>query len=598
MWHHDDGEEAKREISNFVILAWIIQFLKPHWKLLSIVVIPMILGIYLQLQIPQILRHIIDDNIMTGEMRDVYVSLARYITFMLSSLVLGYTFQVLLARMGLRIIMTLKRQLLRHVLSLDLKFFGEYTPGTLIARVESDTERLRQLFTEVTFSMLRTLFVVGFVVFYMIRENREVALTILTVVPVLLVLTLIFLRFIRKYYRNIREKYAQVLSFITEYVQGVDVIQLYNYDKRAKERLQERNIAKYRVEKAAAFFEYGFWGFFWTAEIIAIMIALSTGTSRILDGTMTIGTLVMFMEYIRQVFFPLMMFSEQLNFIQRALVSAERVYKIIHKTSSVKDPAKSDKKPTLEKEIRFENVSFGYEKDNNVLHDVSFKISAGEKVALVGASGGGKSTVVNLLCRFYDPIEGRILADGVDIREFNQKDWRELIGLVLQDVYLFPGSIADNLRVMDPNIPLERVEKAAGIVRADEFIRKMREGYQSELAERGANLSVGERQLLSFARALSFDPPLLILDEATSSVDPYTERLIQEGIDKLLKGRTSLVVAHRLSTILNSDRIIVVDGGRIVEKGTHEELLKKGGLYKHLYELQFSSSIIDEGGEV
>lgn len=597
MRNRDDGEDAKREISNFVLLAWIVQFLKPHWKLLVIVIFPMTLGIYLQLQIPQLLRHIIDNNIMTGTMQDVYVSLAKYIIYMLSALILGYTFQVLLARMGLRIVLNLKRKLLRHVLSLDLKFFSEYTPGTLIARVESDTERLRQLFTEVSFSMLRTLFVVGFVVFYMIRENKEVALTILTVVPVLLVMTMFFLRFIRKYYRNVREKYAQVLSFITEYVQGVDVIQLYNYDKRAKERLQEKNIAKYRIEKAAGFFEYGFWGFFWTAEIIAIMIALSTGTSRILDGAMTIGTLVMFMEYIRQVFFPLMMFSEQLNFIQRALVSAERVYKILNVEPAVKDPIGIVKIPTLEKEIRFENVSFGYDDENNVLHDVSFKISAGEKVALVGASGGGKSTIVNLLCRFYDPNKGKILADGVDIREFKQKDWRDLIGLVLQDVYLFPGSIADNLRVMDPNIPLERVEKAAGIVRADEFIKKMREGYKSELAERGANLSVGERQLLSFARALSFDPPILILDEATSSVDPYTERLIQEGIDKLLKGRTSLVVAHRLSTILNADRIIVVDGGRIVEKGTHEELLKKDGMYKHLYELQFSSSNIDEGGE-
>ncbi|MFH1516218.1 MAG: ATP-binding cassette domain-containing protein, partial [bacterium] len=257
-----------------------------------------------------------------------------------------------------------------------------------------------------------------------------------------------------------------------------------------------------------------------------------------------------------------------------------------------------ERKPTLNEEIRFEGVSFAYDKDNYVLQDVSFALKAGEKVALVGASGGGKSTIVNLLCRFYDPNKGRILADGVDIREFNQHDWRELIGLVLQDVYLFPGSIADNLRVMDPDIPLEKVEEAAGIVRADEFIRKMRGGYQSELAERGANLSVGERQLLSFARALSFDPPLLILDEATSSVDPYTERLIQDGIDQLLKGRTSLVVAHRLSTILNSDRIIVVDGGRIVEKGTHEELIKKGGLYKHLYELQFSSSLPAGGGDV
>ncbi|MFH1516096.1 MAG: ABC transporter transmembrane domain-containing protein, partial [bacterium] len=330
MRFHDDGEVAKREISNIVLFAWITKFLKPHWKVLFVVSFPMLAGIYLQLQLPQILRHIIDHNVVSGTMQDVYHSLGRYIGFMLTSLVLGYIFQVLLARMGLKIIMNLKAKLLRHVLDLDLTFFGEYTPGTLIARVESDTERLRQLFTDVTFSMLRTLFMVGFVIFIMIRENREVALTILTVVPVLLVLTFFFLRFIRKFYSAVREKYAQLISFITEYVQGVDIIQLYNYDTRAKERLQDRNIAKYKIERVAAFYEYGFWGFFWAAEIIAIMIALSTGTTRILTGAMTIGTLVMFMEYIRQVFFPLMMFSEQLNFIQRALVSAERVYRILH----------------------------------------------------------------------------------------------------------------------------------------------------------------------------------------------------------------------------------------------------------------------------
>jgi ATP-binding cassette subfamily B multidrug efflux pump len=597
-WTEDDGESTKREIPNIVLIRWIITFLKPHLRLFGWIIIPMLASVVFQIMLPRILRGIIDKDIPSGAMYAVYISLGKYVGFMLISLVLGYTFQVLLARIGLRIIMKLKSELLNHLLHLDLKFFTKYSPGTLIARVESDTEKLRQLFTDVFFSILRTIVYVTLVASIMLSENWKVALTIFTVVPVLFALTIVFLKFIRKYYRRIREKYADIISFMTEYVQGVDIIQLYNYDKRAKERLHERNISKFRIERAAGFLEYGFWGVFWAAEIIAIMIAITTGVKSILAGAMTIGTLVMFMEYIRQVFFPLMMFSEQLNFIQRALVSAERVYKLLKIESAVKDPAEPTGKPTLENEIVFDNVSFAYEEGNYVLQDVSFTINAGEKVALVGASGGGKSTIVNLLCRFYDPTKGSITVDGVDIRNYNQKVWREMIGLVLQDVYLFPGSIAENLRVMDPNIPLEQVEKASQIVRADEFIKKMREGYQSELAERGANLSVGERQLLSFARALSFDPPLLILDEATSSVDPYTERMIQDGIDQLLKGRTSLVVAHRLSTILNADKIIVVEGGQLVEQGSHEELLEKGGLYKHLYELQFSSAVPADGGDV
>lgn len=598
-WHDDDddGEITKREISNAILLRWIAAFFKPHIRTLWIV-LPIMLGaIALQLAVPAILKIIIDQNIQGKSLAGLPKWLGLYVASVLISLVLGYSFKVILGKMGLRIITTLKKKLFRHVVDLDLTFFEKYPPGVLIARLESDTEKLRQLFTDVTFNMLQMIIFFLGVVIIMVTVNAKVALTVLTIVPVLMILTFFFLRYIRRFYLAIREQYAKVISFVTEFVQGVDVIQLYNYDKKAMERLQTNNLGKYRVEKAAAFYEYGFWGFFFAAEIFAIMIALSTGSKSIMQGTMTIGTLVMFLEYIRRIFVPLMMFSEQLNFIQRALVSAERVYKIIHIESRIKDPVETNGKPSIEKEIEFQNVSFGYEDDCYVLRDVSFKIKAGSKVALVGASGGGKSTIVNLLCRFYDPNEGRILADGVDIRNYKEKDWRELVGLVLQDVYLFPGTIADNLRVMDPSIPLSRIEQAAGIVKADQFIRKMKQGYASELAERGANLSVGERQLLSFARALSFDPPLLILDEATSSVDPHTERLIQDGIDNLLKGRTSLVVAHRLSTILNSDHIIVVDKGRIVEQGSHEVLIKHDGLYKHLYDLQFAGAITDEGGD-
>ena len=598
MHWHDDGEEIKRDIPNKELIRWMAGFFQPHGKSLMLAIPLMLVAIYLQLQIPRIIRIIIDNNIVSGSITDVYFSIGKIVGFSLLSLVFGYIWQVTLGRIGLRIITTVKKKMLRHVMDLDLKFFADYPPGTLIARVESDTEKLRQLFTDAAFNMLRTMIMVGGVVYYMLNENTGVALTILTIVPVLIVMTILFLRFIRKYYKVLRDKWANILKFVTEYVQGVDIIQLYNYDKMAMQRLKEKNLDRFRIERAAAFIEYGFWGFFWACEVVAVMIALSTGTSRIVNGTMTVGTLIMFLEYIRQVFFPLMMFSEQLNFIQRGLVSAERVYKILHMKSRIQDPENPRFEPALKEEIEFEHVFFGYEIDQYVLKDVSFKVKRGEKVALVGTSGGGKSTIVNLICRFYDPTEGRILLDGVDIKEFNQKEWRELIGLVLQDVYLFPGSIADNLRVMDPDIPLSKVEEAAGIVRADEFIRRMKEGYQSELAERGANLSAGERQLLSFARAMTFDPPLLILDEATSSVDPHTERLIQEGIDKLLKGRTSIVVAHRLSTILNADKIVVIDQGIVAEEGTHAELIEKGGIYKHLYELQFAGISLDRGGGV
>ena len=598
MHWHDDGEDAKREIPNRVLLAWIIGFLKPHVMILVTRALPlMFIALALQLAIPLILKTIIDLNVNGGTLQRIFLFIGLWVISMLFSLLCNYGWVVTLGRIGLRIIAELKKKLFRHVVDLDLKFYADYPPGVLIARVESDTERLRQLFTDVAFNLLSTMLLIGGVIFIMMKQNWQVALTIFTVVPVLMTMTFFFLRFIRKYYKAIREKWAAIIGYVTEYVQGVDIIQLYNYDKRAKERLHEKNLERYRIEKASAFFEYGFWGVFMAGQVAAIMIALTTGTTRVLQGTMTIGTLVMFLEYIRQVFRPLMMFSEQLNFIQRALVSAERVYKILHLQTRVKDPAVSVGKPQLINEIVFEHVDFAYEGENYVLQDVSFRIGKGEKVALVGASGGGKSTVVNLLCRFYDPTSGRILLDGIDIREFNQKEWRELIGLVLQDVYLFPGTIADNLRVMDPGIPLSRVEEAAGIVRAEEFISKMREGYQSELAERGANLSAGERQLLSFARALTFDPPLLILDEATSSVDPYTERLIQEAIDKLLMGRTSLIVAHRLSTILNANRIIVIDQGRVVEEGSHAELIEKDGIYRHLYELQLAGITPSNGGD-
>lgn len=383
-------------------------------------------------------------------------------------------------------------------------------------------------------------------------------------------------------------------------MQGVDVIQQFNYEDNARRRMHEVNLGRYRIEVPTAFLDYGFWGGFIFGEIIAICIILVLGARVILNpvegvkAAITIGMIVTFIEYMRKMFWPIIQVGEQLNFIQRAFVSAERIFNILGREPLIVDGPKPANELKFEREIRFENVWFAYEKEEWVLRDVSFTLPKGNRLALVGASGGGKSTIVNLLLRFYDPQKGRITVDGVDIREYPIDAWRALMGLVLQDIFLFPGTIQDNLRVFDDGIDLDTIKRVSEIVRANRFIEKIPGGYECELAERGANLSVGERQLLSFARALAQDPPILVLDEATSSVDPYTERLIQEAIEKLLEGRTAVIVAHRLSTILGADEILLVHEGRVAEAGTHKTLLALNGLYAKLYKLQFADAEVVE----
>jgi ATP-binding cassette subfamily B protein len=349
------------------------------------------------------------------------------------------------------------------------------------------------------------------------------------------------------------------------------------------------------VEVPAQFLDYGFWSVFLYAEIIAIVIVLALGVRAVFAGTLTVGVLVLFIEYIRQMFQPIMQLSEQLNFFQRSLVSVERVMGILETKPAVTDGGADPAELHFEHSVAFEGVWFAYEGENWVVRDLSFAIPKGQKIALVGESGGGKSTIVNLLLRFYDPQRGRITVDGRDIRDFPLHAWRELIGLVLQDVFLFPGTVKDNIRVFDQSISEEQVARVAEVTCADRFIGALPGGYDGDLAERGANLSVGERQLLSFARALAYDPPLLVLDEATSSVDPHTERTVQEALDHLLEGRTAVIVAHRLSTILNADRIIMVHDGEIAERGTHRELLAADGLYAKLFRLQFPDAAVGAG---
>jgi len=433
----------------------------------------------------------------------------------------------------------------------------------------------------------------------MMAASAVVTGSILLIMAPMVVATYFFLRYIRRSFRTIRKLYARISSFLAEYVTGIPVLQIFGYTETARMNLAKRNKDKYSKEVRVFFREYAFWGFFSSIEIAAVMIIIYVGARHLFGVAMTVGTLVLFIEYTRRLFWPLIMFSEQLDFIQQAFASADRVFSILDTPSQTADREDAEAKiPTEWNEISFDNVTFEYEKGARALSDVSFRVGRGEKVALVGLSGGGKTTITNLLLRFYEPTKGAIALDGKDIRAYKQREWRKRIGLVLQDIHLFPGTLGDNLRVMREDIGPEAIDRAMEVAQAGSMVGKLPDGYETELSEGGANLSMGERQLLCFARAIVDDPDILILDEATSSVDPLTERRLQDSLDHLLEGRTSLIIAHRLATVASVDRILVLHEGRLVEEGTHEELYARGGVYRDLFDLQFAAGAVasQDGG--
>jgi ATP-binding cassette subfamily B protein len=398
---------------------------------------------------------------------------------------------------------------------------------------------------------------------------------------------------------------ADVTASLTEFLQGMEVIQIFDRARHIRRRMNDINYRKYRPHVVAEVIVVVMFNFIFFMETFIIALVLYFGIRWVgvaamaspgaaaagpasMAGGLTIGTLVMFISYVRMFFEPVYLAAEEIASIQRAIAGAKRIFGLLKVDERVPEPERPVAWPRLETGITFENVWFSYTGDDNyVLKDVSFHIPRGKRFALAGVTGGGKSTVINLLLRFYDPQRGRILVDGIDVRDISSEDLRRKIGLVLQDIFIFPGNVASNISLSAGGYDLEKVKDACRAVSADRFIESMPDRYQSELSDRGANLSRGERQLLSFARALAFDPEILILDEATSSVDPETEGMIQDGLAALMRGRTSIIIAHRLSTILNVDRILVVRDGEIVERGTHEELVAADGYYSKLFKLQF-----------
>jgi len=590
-WHIEETEESIRRQTVAELLPKVIRLFRAHLKYLVISLVLIIPIAGAMLAGPWALEHIIDNDIPygtnTGDLSHIYRTAGIYVLIIGTAALIAYYQQLTIFKLGVNVIADLKEKLFRHIMKLGLDFHNDNPPGKLLSRVESDTETLKELFGDITVNVTRNVFYfIGiFIMFF--KYDLQIAGWIMLLIPFLFAAALFYIVKMRKFWREWRAQWAIVIGYVTEYVQGIEVIQQFNYQKRAQERMHDVNIGKFKVEMPAMFIEYSFWGAFLYGEIIALFIVLTIGVQKVFAGDMLIGEMVAFFEYIRQMFFPIMMLSEQLNFIQRSLISVERVFGILETEPAINDGDSPGTELTFEREIAFENIWFAYEEENWILKDVSFKIPKGHKIALVGTSGGGKSTIINLLLRFYDPQKGRITVDGRDIRDFPIDAWRSLLGLVLQDIYLFPGTVMDNLRVFDNEISPTRVEEVAQIARADSIIEKLPGKYEGELSEKGANLSVGERQLISFARALAHDPPILVLDEATSSVDPHTERMVQEALDRLLTGRTAVIVAHRLSTILNSDTIMVIHAGEVAECGSHIELIDQDGIYAKLHKLQF-----------
>ncbi len=517
----------------------------------------------------------------------------------LATIVLGFVLQyvqrILTTWLGQRIMYDLRRQIFHKFQTLDLRFYDRNPVGRLITRITSDVETLNELFSSGIVTVFGDVFTLGFIVAAMLKMDWRLALVAFSVLPFVGWAAFLFRARVRTAYRDIRVRLARINAFLHERFTGMGVVQLFNREEADARRHHEINQDYLEAHLRSITYYALFFPVIELFTAIALALILWSGGASILQGTATVGVIAAFLQYARRFFRPIQDLSEKYNLLQGAMASSERVFKLLDREPLITDPPHPRPLPSPPRgEIEFRDVWFAYGETQEgepdwVLENITFKVQPGEKVAIVGHTGAGKTTLINLLMRFYIPQKGAILLDGVPIDQVSARELRNRIGLVLQDVFLFSRDVAYNLRLGSTAIGSQQLTEAAHRVGADRFIKLLPKGFQQPLGERGASLSVGERQLLSFARALAFDPGILILDEATSSVDSEIEAQIERATQELMKGRTSLVIAHRLSTVQGADRILVFHHGELRETGTHQELLAKGGLYARLHELQFAS---------
>ena len=588
-------EEAIGKTYDFQIARRLLRYLRPYLRLLfPALLLTFSLNLLGILQ-PKFTEYAIDWYILPRKSSGLSLLVGLYIGVQLLRLAFSYFQALLLNTVGQYVMFDMRRELYDKLQHQEVAYYDRNPVGRIMTRLTSDVDSLNELFTAGITDLLGDVVMIFAIIGVMLWMDVRLTIVTLLTVPLLWIATTWFRKGARKGYDMVRTRIARINSFLQEHFAGAQTVQIFNAETKSLAKFREIN-ADYRKANIDTIFYYAV--FFPLVDFIgAVGIALIIwyGGYRVMQNTpghtvLTLGALVAFIQYSSFLFQPIRDISDKYNVLQAAVVASHRIFKTLDLPIAITSPPAPLKSGRAEGRIEFENVWFAYKDDDWILKDVSFKVEPGQSIALVGHTGSGKSTITNLLMRFYDVQRGRILLDGVDLREWDLRSLRENFAVVLQEIFLFSGTIAGNIRLGRDDITEERVKWAAQEVSAEPFINRLHGGYQAEVKERGAGLSVGQKQLISFARALAFDPALLILDEATSSIDTETEQLIQQAIERVMRERTSIVVAHRLSTIQRADQIIVLHHGEIRERGTHQELLAQHGLYWKLYKLQYADA--------
>jgi len=570
-------------------VAWrLLRYLKPYVRLLVPALLLTLLLNLLGILQPLFTKHAIDRYILPRRMDGLTLFSLAYVGTQFLRFVFSYFQVVLLNTVGQYVMFDLRREIYNKLQHQEVAYYDRNPVGRIITRLTADVDALNELFTSGVTDLLGDLVMIVAIIGVMVYMDWRLTLITLLTVPMLFAATTWFRKGARRGYDMVRTRVARIYAFLQEHISGAQTVQIFNGEAKSLKRFADIN-DDHRKANIDTIFYYAV--FFPLVDFIGaagIALIIWYGGYRVMSHALSLGALVAFIQYSGFLFQPIRDISDKYNVLQGAVVASHRIFKALDLPIAITTPARPLKTGRAEGRIEFENVWFAYKDDDWVLKDVSFTVSPGQSVALVGHTGSGKTTITNLLMRFYDVQKGRILLDGVDVRDWELQSLRENFAVVLQDIFLFTGTVESNIRLGREDISDERIRWAATEVCADNFIRRLPQDYKSEVRERGAGLSVGQKQLISFARALAFDPALLILDEATSSIDTETEQFIQQAIDRVMRNRTSLVVAHRLSTIQRADKIIVLHHGEIREQGTHQDLLTLQGLYWRLYKLQYS----------